>query len=260
MTNDALATSVSNLQHANAFFAHEVRNLLNVAILSFETLKTTGGNVAGSSGHVLNRSLNDLRTLINRSLSEVRIAHARDEQRPITVADFINDIEAGATLEARAKGIRFVVPPVDARVVVAGDRLALAAVVRNLLQNAFKFTRPDTTVELRVRASADRVVFEVRDQCGGLCTACPEDLFRPFEQQGRDRSGLGLGLAYSREAVEANRGTISVRNRPGHGCVFAVDLPRSVNSGASAPGRARMTRTTCGIEQRGAPVPDMMQV
>ena len=74
MTNDALATSVSNLQHANAFFAHEVRNLLNVAILSFETLKTTGGNVAGSSGHVLNRSLNDLRTLINRSLSEVRIA------------------------------------------------------------------------------------------------------------------------------------------------------------------------------------------
>ena len=236
MTHDSFATSISNNQHANAFFAHEARNLLNVAILSFETLKTSGATVAGSSGRVLNRSLNDLRTLINRSLSEVRLAHSRDDQRIITVADFINDIEAAATLEARAEGIRLVVPPVEAGVAVSGDRHTLAAVVRNLLQNAFKFTRPDTAVMLRVRASADRVLIEVLDECGGLSTACPDDLFRPFEQQGRDRSGLGLGLAFSREAVEANRGTLSVRSLPGHGCVFAIDLPRSVNCAASVPG------------------------
>ena len=44
----------------------------------------------------------------------------------------------------------------------------LAAVVGNLLQNAFKFTRPQTTVTLRVRASAERVLIEVEDECGGL--------------------------------------------------------------------------------------------
>lgn len=256
MTNDSFALPASTSQHPNAFFAHEARNLLNVAILSFETLKTSGASVAGSSGRVLSRTLDDLRILINRSLTDVRTAHAHDgERRTITVADFINDIEAASTLEARAAGIRLVVRPVDATVVVSADRHALTAVVRNLLQNAFKFTRPDTAVELRVRTSADRVLIEVQDQCGGLSTACPDDLFRPFEQQGRDRSGLGLGLAFSREAVEANRGTLSVRSLPGHGCVFAVDLPRSANSAARAPGiSVWMTRTTSGLEERGAPV------
>ena len=54
-----------------------------------------------------------------------------------------------------------------------------------------------------------------------------KDLFRPFDQRGANRSGLGLGLAYSRWAVEANRGRISVRTIPGTGCVFTVDLPRA---------------------------------
>ena len=75
--------------------------------------------------------------------------------------------------------------------------------------------------------NADRVLIEVEDECGGL----PGDtinLFRPFEQRGADRSGLGLGLAYSRWAVEANRGRIYARSIPGKGCVFTVDLPRAV--------------------------------
>jgi signal transduction histidine kinase len=213
-------------QHGHAFFAHEVRNLVNVAILSFEVLKTSGASVKGSNGQVLRRSLLDLRTLINRSLAEVRTAaHDGDE---IVVADFINDIEAAATLEAQDKGIRLVVPPVDEAVVVAGDRQVLGAVVRNLLQNAFKFTRPATAVVLHVTASGDRVLIEVSDECGGLPDGCPDDLFRPYEQRGHDRTGLGLGLAFSREAVEAHHGTISARSLPGQGCVFTLDLPRVI--------------------------------
>jgi signal transduction histidine kinase len=53
------------------------------------------------------------------------------------------------------------------------------------------------------------------------------DLFKPFVQRNTDRSGVGLGLAISRRAVEANGGTISVRDRPGTGCVFTIELPRS---------------------------------
>jgi signal transduction histidine kinase len=51
-------------------------------------------------------------------------------------------------------------------------------------------------------------------------------LFRPFEQRGADRTGLGLGLAFSRWAVEANHGRIYARNLPHEGCIFTVDLPR----------------------------------
>jgi len=50
---------------------------------------------------------------------------------------------------------------------------------------------------------------------------------RPFEQLSAERTGLGLGLPISRRGVEANGGTLSVRNLPGTGCVFTIDLPRT---------------------------------
>jgi signal transduction histidine kinase len=201
-----------------------VRNLVNVAILSFDVLKLTGASVAGDKGQVLRRSLNDLSTLINRSLSDVRTAHGSDV---IAVGDFIDETKAAACLEARAKGIRLVVPEVMPGLVVAGDRHDLAAALRNLVQNAVKFSKPGTTVDLRVKPSAERIRIEVHDECGGLPGGCADDLFRPFEQRSQDRSGLGLGLAFSRKVVEASGGTLSVRDLPGHGCVFAIDLPRA---------------------------------
>ena len=53
-----------------------------------------------------------------------------------------------------------------------------------------------------------------------------DELFRPFEQRGDNRTGIGLGLAFSRWATEANHGRIHARNLPHVGCVFTVDLPR----------------------------------
>src|ERR1700688_4530403 len=55
-----------------------------------------------------------------------------------------------------------------------------------------------------------------------------ERLFQPFTQGGADKSGVGLGLSISRRSVEANHGLLSVRDLPGKGCVFTVDLPRHV--------------------------------
>lgn len=100
------------------------------------------------------------------------------------------------------------------------------AVVRNLLQNAFTFTRPSTTVTLRVGASAERVIIEILDECDGLPNEKVHDLFRPFQELPSDVTGAGLGLAFSRWGVEANDGRISARNLPEKGCVFTVDLPR----------------------------------
>jgi hypothetical protein len=68
-------------------------------------------------------------------------------------------------------------------------------------------------------------LIEVADQCGGLPSGDLDELFSPFAQRGRDRTGLGLGLSISRRGVEANDGKLSVRNRPGKGCVFTIDLP-----------------------------------
>ena len=140
--------------------------------------------------------------------------------------EFIDELAPAATLEAGGHGIGLTVIPVDDSVAIEGDRQILAAVVGNLLQNAFKFTRPRSTVVVRVGASTDRVLIEVQDECGGLPGGTVHDLFRPFEQRSADRSGLGLGLAFSRWGVEANNGRLYARNLPERGCVFTVDLPR----------------------------------
>jgi K+-sensing histidine kinase KdpD len=107
------------------------------------------------------------------------------------------------------------------------DRQILAAAVRNLLHNAFTFTRPRTAVTLQAAASAERVLIEIEDiedEGGGLAGGGPDDLFRQPEQRRADRTGLGL--AFSRWGVEANHGRIHARSLPERGCIFTVDLPR----------------------------------
>jgi signal transduction histidine kinase len=75
---------------------------------------------------------------------------------------------------------------------------------------------------------------EIEDECGGL----PEstgNLFQPFgDRRGTDRSGLGLGLSIARKAVRAHKGDILVRNMPGKGCVFTIDVPLAAEA-AGAP-------------------------
>jgi C4-dicarboxylate-specific signal transduction histidine kinase len=71
------------------------------------------------------------------------------------------------------------------------------------------------------------VLIEVADECGGLPDGTPDSQFRPFEQRHADRTGLGLGLAFSKWAVEGNGGYLSARSLPPVGCVFTIDLPRA---------------------------------
>jgi signal transduction histidine kinase len=208
------------------FLAHELRNFLNTAIMAFEVLKTGDVGVAGSTGRVLHRSLMGAQALIGRSLAEVRLTEGIQNREQFLLSEFIQELAPAATLEANARGIGLTVIPVEEGVAIEADRQVLAAVVGNLLQNAFKFTCPRTTVTLRVGASAERVVIEIQDECGGLPGEQVNELFRPFEQRSADRTGLGLGLAFSRWGVEANNGRIYARNLPDKGCVFTVDLPR----------------------------------
>jgi signal transduction histidine kinase len=208
------------------FLAHELRNLTNTAIVAFEVLKTGNVGAAGSTGTVLHRSLMGIRALIGCSLAEVRLTRGVQNREQFLVSGFIEELAPAATLEAAARGITLTVRPVEDGVVIEADRQVLAAVVGNVLQNAFKFTRPHTTVTLQVIANAERVLIEIQDECGGLPGDDVNELFRPFEQRSADRTGLGLGLAFSRWAVEANNGRIYARNVPDTGCVFTVDLLR----------------------------------
>jgi len=209
------------------FFAHELRNALSVATLAFEAAKGGNLNLSGATGSVLQRGLMGLRTLIDRSLDDVRGLTERSESsRLFSLADFIAEVKHAADLAAGVRSCTLTVSFVDPHLAVAGDRDLLYAAVGNLLQNAFKFTRAHTEVTLNVYALADRVLVDVKDHCGGLPAGSAEHMFRPFTQQSADKSGLGLGLSIARKSVESYGGTLNVSNVSGVGCVFTISLPR----------------------------------
>ena len=207
-------------------FAHELRNLLATATLAYEAVRTGGVGVSGSTGAMLGRSLTSLRHLVHRSLAVVRLDVGVDIPERVVVAKLIEEIEVGSLLEARARGLQLTIEAPDRTAVVVADRQTLASVLANLVQNAMKYTRPGSHVTLRSSATGDRVRIEVEDECGGLPPGKIDTLFTPFEQRGTDRSGLGLGLAICARGTQAIGGTISVRDIPGTGCVFAVELRR----------------------------------
>ena len=213
-----------------ADMAHELRNVLNTAVLAFETIKSGRVAVSGSTGSLLTRSLMQLRALTDRSLANMRLGSQQYCPETVRVAELLEDLEVGALLNAEALKLHFQLGAVSADVLIEVDRQTLTAALANLLQNAFKFTRPGSHVLLSTRVTADRVAFDVEDECGGLPPGRAEELFHRFEQRGEDRTGSGLGLSIALKGALANHGDLRVRDRPGRGCVFTLAVPRKVGA------------------------------
>jgi signal transduction histidine kinase len=213
--------------------AHELRNYLHIATYAVKAIKAGSVGISGATGAVLDRSLIGMRNLIDRSLAEVRVTAGLPPRfKTVRLADFLSEVAAASSLDPLARECRFTVSPTDVDTVVNVDPEMLAAAVGNLLQNAFKFTKRHSEVRLHAQVAGGRVLIKVEDHCGGLPSGIPEKLMSPFVQSGQDRSGLGLGLDICRRSVEANNGVLRVRDVPGSGCIFTVDLPVQ---GASRP-------------------------
>jgi len=221
------------------FMAHELRNLIATAKLAFHALKQGKVAIGGSTGLVLERTLNSLAQMIDRSIAVVQATSSPRVHERVQVAQLMEELQVTATIEASAAGYTLEVSSVDNRLEVDTDRLIVTAAITNLLRNAFKFSPPGSTITLRAReVSNDRLRIDVQDECGGLPPGKKEDLFLSYVQKGADRSGMGLGLAISREGVRAGGGELSVRDLPGKGCVFTVELPLAAPGGraeAAAP-------------------------
>jgi signal transduction histidine kinase len=125
--------------------------------------------------------------------------------------------------------LKVLIEPPAEEAIIEGDRYRLLQVVRNLLSNAFKYSGPDTPVELRVDATPTTVSLTVLDRGPGISPSDLPLLFRPFSRlQGAHMvSGSGLGLYISKKIVEAHQGELEADTAPGEGSAFRVVLPRS---------------------------------
>jgi signal transduction histidine kinase len=214
---------------------HEVRNGLNTALIAFDVLKCGTVAVNGSTAAVLGRSLVGLRDLVDSTLSDVRTAASHHRPESLSVASFLSDLGLSARLQAEYARLQFLIEPVQPELTAHVDRQLLESAVMNLLSNAFKYTREGGRVTLRSYEHDNQVRIDVEDECGGI--ADPDsDLFQPFgDRQGKDRTGLGLGLSIARKTIRAHGGDVQFRNLPGRGCIFTIDVPLAAREVAPPP-------------------------
>jgi signal transduction histidine kinase len=123
---------------------------------------------------------------------------------------------------------------------VLGDRLALRRIVSNLIDNAVKYGQ---AAHLSLEAEPETVRLTVDDEGAGIPVELREELFEPFVRletsRNRRTGGAGLGLAIVRNLVEAQGGSVVIRDSPTGGARFTVTLPlfrhqESGNEGAVA--------------------------
>ena len=112
---------------------------------------------------------------------------------------------------------------------MTADRLVLREAITNVVDNAIKYSPRGSSIEVRIHADRDRAILAVADQGPGIAAEHRERIFDRFfrldEARSRDAGGTGLGLAIARWAVEANGGSISVKEGTNGGSIFEIVLP-----------------------------------
>jgi signal transduction histidine kinase len=207
------------------FIAHELRSPLSAARLAFQRLRGRELAKGGQFTQVLERNLKRTADVIDTTLTHasLKMGVAIRPER-LVLHRLLEEIRSDAFGEAEDKGIAIEIDAPPGLTIEADPRL-LRSALANLLLNAVKFSHDDEKVTMRALQSEGRLLIEIADACGGLPPGKAEELFAPLVQRGEDRSGFGLGLAIAMQAAEAHNGTIKVRDVPGKGCVFVIDLP-----------------------------------
>lgn len=133
--------------------------------------------------------------------------------------------------QAAVKNLRYEYQGCDPKLLVRADRERLEQIVLNLLSNAVKFTSEGGRVTLAASAQMDVVSISVTDTGVGIPAPKLDAIFEPFVQLPHDgsrrSSGVGLGLAISRDLARAMNGDIFVESRVADGSTFTLRLPRA---------------------------------
>jgi signal transduction histidine kinase len=147
---------------------------------------------------------------------------------PLEANEFVGQVaeEFCAQLPSRE---RLAVSLDGRKALVKGDRVALARALRNLLDNAAKYSPESAPIHLSLAVDGERALISVRDHGPGIPPAEQKAVFRKFYRgAGAAKSGVkgtGIGLATVSHIVRAHRGEVRLNSVPGDGCTFTIVLP-----------------------------------
>jgi signal transduction histidine kinase len=126
---------------------------------------------------------------------------------------------------------------------IEGDGALLRRVIDNLIDNAHKYSEPETPITLRMRRDGDGVQITIIDRGMGIDAADLPHIFNPFFRADRSRTrktgGVGMGLTLVRRIVSAHGGSVDVKSKVGQGTEMCVKLPSLGPSSSNSETRAQ---------------------
>jgi signal transduction histidine kinase len=180
-------------------------------------------NVIVRNAHTLTRQLNNL-----LYLQEVRSSQLK--RVPVAVYDMVLRLTADLQPVARDAGLAMQAS-LQPTLAFLGDAMGLEQAVRNLIDNAIKFTPRGGYIRVTLTDDPSRIILRVEDSGIGIPAEAQEKIFVPFYQVdaslARPYPGAGLGLAIVKHVVEAHGGHVTVRSAPGSGSTFTIVLSRN---------------------------------
>jgi two-component system sensor histidine kinase BarA len=228
-----------------ATVSHELRTPLNV-IIGYTGMLGEGaaGPVSDEQQHLLggiSRYSRQLLDLITSVLDFSRLTTGRVAMRVerFELAPMLDDIQALHAAHLADSRVALIVRVAPEVPTLETDRVKLQEVIRNLVDNAVKFTSAGMVTVQANAGEGGRIAIEVRDTGCGIA---PEELpyiFDEFRQIGdsrtRDTGGVGLGLSIVKRLVDVLGGTIAVSSTLGVGSTFRVEVPARIGAAQAEP-------------------------
>src|SRR5258708_2636391 len=171
------------------------------------------------------------------ALSRADTGHVQLQREDISIVLLAKEASSVVEVLAEEKRQRIEIEG-DADLLVSVDRLILRQAILNLLDNAIKYSPPESRILVRIQGEGDkRVFFDVVDQGAGIPSEHQPYVFDRFYRVGKARTrewgGTGLGLSITRWAGEAQGGNITLESEEGHGSTFRISRPGAKYSSTS---------------------------
>lgn len=226
----AAQSAVEAREEVLRMVAHDLRNPLSTIAMTAELLiempvteeqKQKHARTIARCGKSMNRLIQDLLDFARLEAGRIRL-----DVEPVEVGELLDEVVEMMLPIASAADVQLSISGAAGMPAVALDRERITRVFSNLIGNAVKFTPPSGRVIVHAQRVGDTVRFAVADTGPGIPPERVSQIFQSFWQaEDDDRRGIGLGLAISRQIVDAHGGRIGVESELGGGSEFWFTVP-----------------------------------
>ena len=238
---DGEASGISTGQVARDSFlsimSHELRTPLNHIIGLSQLIQLPDAQEYEPSREFLSTlrgSADDLLYTVCRMLEYARLTSSEEasaESMPFDIVDLVSGSIDKARANAQARDITIALDSLPRKLDIDGVREDVAIAVRELIENAVKFSKPEGHVGMTIRTTAESVDLKITDNGVGIEEDALERIYGKFSQAdesgSRQHGGIGLGLSLASVAVEKNGGSISISSEANRGTTAIISLPRA---------------------------------